>query len=89
MTTVKVIEVLEEAIAIHRKPREILTDNGSEFGGTSKESEFDKWCEKQNIIHIRSGVHKPTTVGKVSAIQQTIKRELSYCNNDLEAWRMR
>lgn len=89
MTTKNVIALLEEAIVMHRKPREILTDNGSEFGGTSKDSEFDKWCDKQGIIHIRSGIHKPTTVGKVSAIQQTIMRELSYCNNDLEAWRKR
>ena len=87
MTTANVIAVLEEAIAMHGKPREILTDNGPEFGGTSKDSEFDKWCEKQGIIHIRSGVHKPTTVGKISAIQQTIKRELPNWNNDLELWR--
>lgn len=89
MTTAMVIAVLEEGIAMHGKPRELLTDNGPEFGGTSKDSEFDKWCEKQGIIHIRSGIHKPTTVGKVGAIQQTIQRELPYCNNDLEAWRMR
>lgn len=89
MTTENIIAVLEEAIAMHNKPREILTDNGSEFGGTSKDSEFDKWCNKQGIIHIRSGVHKPQTVGKISAIQQTIMRELPYCNNDLEAWRLR
>lgn len=89
MTTANVIAVLEEAIAMHGKPREILTDNGPEFGGKSKDSEFDQWCERQGIIHIRSGVHKPTTVGKVSAIQQTIKRELPYCNNDLDAWRYR
>ena len=87
MTTANVIAVLEEAIAMHGKPREILTDNGPEFGGTSKDSEFDKWCEKQGIINIRSGVHKPTTVGKISAIQQTIKRELPNWNNDLELWR--
>lgn len=89
MTTANVIIALEEAIAMHGKPREILTDNGPEFGGTSKDSEFDKWCKKRGIKHIRSGVHKPTTVGKLSAIQQTIMRELPYCNNDLEAWRMR
>lgn len=89
MTTVNVIALLEEAIAMHGKPREILTDNGPEFGGTSKDSEFDKWCEKRGIKHIRSGVHKPTTVGKLSALQQTIQRELPYCNNDLEAWRYR
>lgn len=89
MTTANVIALLEEAIRMHGKPREILTDNGPEFGGTSKDSKFDKWCGKQKIKHIRSGVHKPTTVGKVSAMQQTIMRELPYCNNDLEAWRCR
>lgn len=89
MTTANVIALLEEAIAMHGKPREILTDNGSEFGGTSKDSEFDKWCKRQGIKHIRSGIHKPQTVGKISAIQQTIMRELPYCNNDLEAWKKR
>lgn len=84
-----VIALLEKAIAMHGKPREILTDNGPEFGGKSKDSKFDKWCKKMGIKHIRSGVHKPTTVGKIGAIQQTIKRELPYCNNDLEAWRYR
>lgn len=89
MNTDVVIVLLEKAIAMHGKPREILTDNGPEFGGKSKDSEFDKWCKKNGIKHIRSGVHKPTTVGKIGAIQQTIKRELPYCNNDLEAWRYR
>ena len=65
-----------------------MTDNGPEFGGTSKDSDFDKWCDKQGIIHIRSGLHKPTTVGKVSAIQRTIQAELPHWKGDLELWRM-
>lgn len=89
MTTENVIALLEIAIAMHGKPRQILTDNGSEFGGTSKDSVFDKWCEKQGIEHIRSGIHKPTTVGKVSALQKTIMLELPYAKGDLELWRMR
>jgi transposase InsO family protein len=90
MTTEIVITLLEKAIAMHGKPREILTDNGSEFGGRSDwDSDFDRWCKKMDIKHIRSGIHKPTTVGKIGAMQQTIKRELPYCNNDLEAWRYR
>lgn len=89
LTTDAIIEILEELISIHGKPKQILTDNGSEFGGTSKDSQFDKWCEREGIIHIRSGVHKPTTIGKVSAIQKTIDKELPNCNNDLELWRMR
>ncbi len=87
-TTEAIIEVLEDCIRRHGKPKQILTDNGPEFGGTSKDSEFDKWCEKQGIIHIRSGVHKPTTVGKVSAIQRTIQAELPHWKGDLELWRM-
>lgn len=87
-TTKAIIMILEDCIRRHGKPREILTDNGPEFGGTSKDSEFDQWCKKQGIIHIRSGIHKPTTVGKVSAIQRTIQAELPHWNNDTELWRM-
>lgn len=87
-TTEAMIMILEDCIKRHGKPKQILTDNGPEFGGTSKDSEFDKWCEKQGIIHIRSGVHKPTTVGKLSAIQKTIEIELPHWNNDTELWRM-
>ena len=88
-TTKAMIKILEGLIAIHGKPKQILTDNGSEFGGRSKDSEFDKWCRRIGIQHIRSGVHKPTTVGKVSAIQKTIESEILHWNNDLELWRMR
>jgi len=87
-TTEDTIAILEDCIRKHGKPKQILTDNGPEFGGTSKDSDFDKWCEKQCIIHIRSGVHKPTTVGKVSAIQRTIQAELPHWKGDLELWRM-
>ena len=87
-TTEATIAILEDCMRKHGKPKQILTDNGPEFGGLSKDSDFDKWCEKQGIIHIRSGVHKPTTVGKVSAIQRTIQAELPHWKGDLELWRM-
>ena len=90
MTTAAVIQLLEQAIAMHGKPREILTDNGSEFGGNGKgDNAFDTWCEKQGIIHIRSGIHKPTTVGKISRLQFTITYELPYCQYDYEHFRWR
>src|SRR3989338_10440858 len=87
LTTANMIEILEKCIAMHGKPREILTDNGHEFGGIWKDSQFDEWCNKQRIIHIRAGIHKATTLGKIGAIQQTYFREISYRNNDLEKWR--
>jgi transposase InsO family protein len=90
LTTANMILLLEECIRMHGKPREILTDNGHEFGGVKgNDSQFDRWCEKQGILHIRTGIHKATTLGKIGAIQQTYFREIVYCNNDLEAWRKR
>lgn len=90
MTTQNVTKLLKEAIAIHTKPQAILTDNGSEFGGNgSGDNDFDRWCKKHKIKHIRSGIHKPTTVGKISRLQYTIVYELPYCFNDLEYFRYR
>lgn len=83
-TTQNMIKILEYCIEMHGKPREILTDNGAEF-----RKDFDKWCNKQGIKHIRSGVHKPTTIGKISRLQYTIVSELPYCFNDLEYFRWR
>jgi len=89
-TTENMIKVLEQAIDMHGKPREILTDNGSEFGGNGKgDNDFDKWCDKLGIKHIRSAIHKPTTIGKISRLQFTIVYELPYCFNDLEYFRYR
>ena len=90
MTTANVIRLLEEAIAMHGKPRELLTDNGPEFCGNGKgKNDFDIWCEQQGIKHIRSAIHKPTTVGKVSRLQYTMVYELPYCHHDLEFFRWR
>jgi hypothetical protein len=87
-TTEAMIKILEDCIKKHGKSKQILTDNGPEFGGRSKDSDFDKWCKKMGIEHLRSGIHKPTTVRKVSAIQRTIQAELPHWKGDLELWRM-
>ncbi len=42
LTTNNVINYLDQLTKIHGKPREILTDNGVEYGGASKNSQFDK-----------------------------------------------
>src|SRR3989344_3119300 len=90
MTTEGVIRLLEKAIAMHGRPMEILPDNGPEFGGNGKgDNDFDRWCENQGIKHIRSAIHKPTTVGKVSRLQYTLTYELPYCHDDMEYFRWR
>lgn len=89
VTTNAVIIILSQLIKIHGKPREILSDNGSAYGGKNKHSKFDRWCRKNNITHIRSSVHSPQTCGKVERLFQTIDKERPFCNNDQELFRMR
>jgi len=89
VTTDVVTKILDDVIKIHGKPKQILSDNGSQYGLKSKHSKFDRWCRRRGIEHIRSAVHSPTTCGKVERLFQTIKRELKYCNNDINFFRMR
>src|SRR3989344_1255010 len=89
VSTSIITQILDELIAKYGKPIEILTDNGSVFGLRSKHSKFDRWCKRKSIKHIRSAVHSPTTTGKVERLFQTLMKELKFCNNDLEIFRMR
>lgn len=89
LSTKIITKLLDGIIVVHGKPREILSDNGSVFGLRSKHSQFDRWCNRRGIKHIRTAVHSPTTSGKIERFFQTLDRELKFCNNDLEAFRMR
>lgn len=89
LSTKIITKLLDGIIAVHGKPREILSDNGSVFGLRSKHSQFDRWCNRRGIKHIRTAVHSPTTSGKIERFFQTLDRELKFCNNDLELFRMR
>ena len=89
VTTEVVIKIIDDLIKIYGKPKQILSDNGSAYGSKSKHSKFDRKCRKRGIYYIRSAIHSPTTTGKVERLFQTFKREIKFCNNDLELWRMR
>lgn len=88
VTTEIIINLIDNLTKIHGKPKQILTDNGSAYGLKSKHSKFDRKCRMRGIHHIRSGVHSPTTCGKVERLFQTIKRELPFCK-DINEFRMR
>jgi hypothetical protein len=88
-STEVITRILDELIKKNGKPREILSDNGSCFGGKSIHSKFDRWCRRRGIGHIRSAVHSPTTTGKVERLFQTIDKELEFCKGDSELFRMR
>ena len=89
LSTNIITNIFDQLIKIHGKPREILTDNGSVFGLKSKHSKFDRWCRRRGIRHIRSAIHSPTTTGKVERLFQTMIKEMPFCNNDSELFRMR
>lgn len=89
VTTMIVTEFLDELIKKFGAPREIISDNGAPYGLNSKHSKFDVWCRRRNIIHIRTKVKRPQTNGKVERIFGTIDKEITFCNNDLELFRMR
>jgi putative transposase len=65
-STENVIWLLNKAIHEYRKPREILTDHGSQFWSVRRgESNFDAYCQQQKISRILGGIDKPTTLGKI------------------------
>jgi putative transposase len=87
--TSSITMILDKLIKVHGKPREILSDNGSEFGNKSKHSKFDRWCRRRGIKHIRTAVHSPTTSGKIERFFQTLDKEFEICKKDSELFRMR
>ncbi|MFH1850242.1 MAG: DDE-type integrase/transposase/recombinase [archaeon] len=89
VTTKNVTLILDLLIKKFGKPKQILTDNGSAYGGKNKHSKFDRWCKRNKIQHIRTKAHSPTTNGKVERLFKTMDEELEFCNNDLELFRMR
>ena len=89
VTTDAVTHILDGLIKEHGTPKQILSDNGGAYGLNSKHSRFDRWCKRRGIHHIRTKVHSPTTNGKVERLFKTMDDELEFCNNDLEAFRMR
>ena len=75
-TTENAIWLLDNAIQEYKKPREILTDHGSQFysvrGG---ESNFQAYCQSKGIKHILGGIGKPTTLGKIERWFRTYDQE--------------
>ena len=88
ITTKILTHLLDKLIKTHGKPREVLTDNGSVFGLRSKHSQFDRWCNRRIIKHIRTAIHSPTTTGKIERFFQTLDNESKFCRN-AEHFRMR
>jgi transposase InsO family protein len=71
-------DLLAEAIARYGKPRELMTDNGTEFVNRPHQplSPLQQLCRKHGIRHCPTGVATPETNGKIEAFWKTVQREL-------------
>ena len=75
-TAENVIWLLDQAVHEYTKPREILTDHGSQFYSVRKgESSFDAYCKTEDIKHILGGIGRPTTLGKIERWFRTYDQE--------------
>ncbi|AEF95946.1 hypothetical protein Metig_0390 [Methanotorris igneus Kol 5] len=81
-TTDVVISALEECFEKHGTPKKILTDNGTQFvparGGISR---FQKFLMEREILHIKTSIRHPQTIGKVERINREVEYRLDKFNN--------
>ena len=59
VSTKLVTNFLEKLVKKFGTPRQIISDNGSPYGGKSRHSKFDRWCKRNKIEHIRTRVKRP------------------------------
>lgn len=67
-TAENTILAFENAIKKYGKPKNILTDNGTQFTSARKDaglSSFTKFCNSIGVKHILGRVHHPQTNGKI------------------------
>jgi transposase InsO family protein len=70
-----VIEVLRAGIASCGAPREVLTDNGSQYVTWRGTSAFAKELQRRGIEHVVASPRRPQTLGKVERFWGTLWRE--------------
>ena len=68
--------LLDRAVRRYGAPRQILTDQGTQFKPTRGEtSAFDLHCAELGIEHITASVRRPTTCGKIEAFHKAYECE--------------
>jgi len=70
-----VLEVLRAALASYGPPREILTDNGSQYVTWRGKSAFARELEKRGIRQVVAAPRRPQTLGKIERFWGTLWRE--------------
>lgn len=72
-----ILNTLEKSIALYGKPQYLMTDNGSWFVNKDKAlTRVQMFLKDLGIGHIKTGVRRPTTIGKVERFHRTLNEEL-------------
>lgn len=84
-TTEYTIRVLDQGFQEYGVPREILTDNGSQFvspmNSEIADHAFQKFLEYHGIRHVRARVNHPQTNGKIERFSGEVERRTSrFCS---------
>jgi transposase InsO family protein len=74
-STALVLEVLRAGITSYGAPREVLTDNGSQYITWRGKSQFTKELEKRGIQQVVARPRHPQTLGKIERFWGTMWRE--------------
>ena len=71
------IHLLEASMKRYGKPKQILTDRGTQFYPARGEgsSTFTEFCSGKGIQHIVASVRRPSTIGKIEAFHKAHKYE--------------
>ena len=69
-------EAFEASIANFGAPKEVLTDNGTQYYTWRGKSAFTALCERRGIRQIVAKPHNPKTLGKIERFWGTLWREL-------------
>lgn len=71
-----VVDTFRAAMARHGKPESVRTDRGGAFVAFSRESDFGRVLEAEDVTHIVGKPYKPKGGGKVESAVGTLRREL-------------
>ena len=75
-TTDDVLEIMKRAVRLFGKPRQILSDHGTQWWPSQGDwCRFDEWCEKAGIQHIMGRVRHPQTQGKIERWHGSVLEE--------------
>lgn len=66
----KIIEILDQLFARFGYPNSIVSDNGRQFIS----SEFENYCSKHGITHLKTSPFSPMSNGQVERFVDTFKR---------------